>query len=70
LMDTWILVAAELEGRHRNRQVYVLKSRGMPHSDDVRKFRFTSHGIEIEAGKRAPQKAARKPARAAAGRRK
>jgi circadian clock protein KaiC len=48
LMDTWILVAARLEGRHRIRQLYVLKSRGMPHSDEVRDFRFTSRGIEIE----------------------
>ncbi len=48
LMDTWILVAAQLEGRHRVRQLYVLKSRGMPHSDELRTFHFTSHGIEIE----------------------
>src|SRR5690349_7889050 len=48
LMDTWILVAAQLEGRHRVRQIYVLKSRGMPHSDELRTFHFTSHGIEIE----------------------
>jgi circadian clock protein KaiC len=48
LMDTWILVAAQLEGRRRVRQIYVLKSRGMPHSDEVRNFSFTSHGIEIE----------------------
>jgi len=48
LMDSWILVAAELEGRHRIRQIYVLKSRGTPHSDEVRQFRFTSRGIDIE----------------------
>jgi circadian clock protein KaiC len=48
LMDTWILVATELEGRHRNRQIYVLKSRGMPHSDDVRSFSFSPGGIQIE----------------------
>jgi circadian clock protein KaiC len=51
LMDTWILVATELENRRRKRQIYVLKSRGMPHSDEVRDFRFTSHGIEIEPGR-------------------
>jgi circadian clock protein KaiC len=49
LMDTWILVATELQGRHRNRQIYVLKSRGMPHSDDVRSFRFSPGGIQIES---------------------
>jgi circadian clock protein KaiC len=48
LMDTWILVATQLEGRHRKRQIYVLKSRGMPHSDEVRDFRFTTHGLELE----------------------
>jgi circadian clock protein KaiC len=48
LMDAWVLVAAELQGRRRNRQLYVLKSRGMPHSDEVRSFHFTSHGIELE----------------------
>jgi circadian clock protein KaiC len=48
LMDTWILVGTQLRGRHRIRQLYVLKSRGMPHSDEVRDFRFTSRGIELE----------------------
>ena len=48
LMDTWILVGTELRGSHRIRQLYVLKSRGMPHSDEVREFRFTSHGIDLE----------------------
>ena len=48
LMDTWILVAAQLEGRRRVRQINVLKSRGMPHSDEVHNFNFTSHGIEIQ----------------------
>jgi circadian clock protein KaiC len=48
LMDTWILVATQLEGKHRSRQIYVLKSRGMPHSDEVRSFRFTPHGIELD----------------------
>jgi circadian clock protein KaiC len=48
LMDSWILVAVQPRGRQRVRQLYVLKSRGMAHSDEVRDFRFTSHGIEIE----------------------
>jgi circadian clock protein KaiC len=47
LMDTWILVAADTVGDQRSRRLYVLKSRGMPHSDEVRTFRFTSHGIEL-----------------------
>jgi len=64
LMDTWILVATQLEGRQRIRQVYVLKSRGMPHSNEVRDFHFTSRGIEIEPAQvptRAPATVARRP---------
>jgi circadian clock protein KaiC len=63
LMDTWILVAAQLQGRHRVRQIYVLKSRGMPHSDEVRDFRFSSRGIDIEPARgngRAPKSKARR----------
>jgi circadian clock protein KaiC len=47
LMDTRILVSAEKAENRRHRKIYVLKSRGMPHSDDVRGFHFTSHGIEL-----------------------
>lgn len=47
LMDTWILVDAETVDHQRHRQLSVLKSRGMPHSDEVRGFRFTSHGVEL-----------------------
>jgi circadian clock protein KaiC len=47
LMDTWILVAVTEEERKRNRWLYILKSRGMPHSNDVRGFLITSKGIDI-----------------------
>ena len=47
LMDTWILVAVAEEDRKRNRWIYVLKSRGMPHSNDVRAFEITDHGVVI-----------------------
>jgi len=47
LMDTWILVANNEEERKRNRWIYVLKSRGMPHSNDVRGFKIGAHGIAI-----------------------
>ena len=47
LMDSWVLVATHQVGNERERKIYVLKSRGMPHSDEVRRFRFTSHGIEL-----------------------
>jgi circadian clock protein KaiC len=56
LMDSWVLVATEIKGTRRARKLYVLKSRGMPHSDEVREFRFTSRGIELLPGKRRPPK--------------
>jgi circadian clock protein KaiC len=66
LMDTWILVAVQPQGRRRIRQLYVLKSRGMAHSDEVRDFRFTSRGIEIDPAEGAAPERRRKRA---AGRR-
>jgi circadian clock protein KaiC len=47
LVDTWILVKSmEGNGEH-NRVVYVLKSRGMAHSNQIREFLMTSKGIEL-----------------------
>jgi circadian clock protein KaiC len=55
LMDTWILVAINEEQRKRNRWIYVLKSRGMPHSNDVRGFEIGDRGVRIQpAGKATP----------------
>jgi circadian clock protein KaiC len=48
LIDTWILVRdIELAGE-RNRGLYVLKSRGMKHSNQIREFLITSEGIRLE----------------------
>jgi circadian clock protein KaiC len=47
LMDTWILVAFDTIKTQRSRHLYVLKSRGMPHSDEVRPFRLTSSGFTL-----------------------
>jgi circadian clock protein KaiC len=47
LMDTWLLVDAETENGVRGRTLAILKSRGMPHSDEVRAFRFGSRGVEL-----------------------
>jgi circadian clock protein KaiC len=47
LMDTWILVAVAEEARKRDRWIYVLKSRGMPHSNGVRAFEITDRGVRI-----------------------
>jgi circadian clock protein KaiC len=57
LMDAWIQVAVETSGAQRQRKLYVLKSRGMPHSDEVRQFHFTSKGIELLPSTRKPVKA-------------
>ena len=47
LIDTWILLRdAELNGE-RNRCLYVLKSRGMAHSNQVREFVLSGRGIHL-----------------------
>jgi circadian clock protein KaiC len=47
LMDTWIsLRDIEADGE-RNRVLYLLKSRGMNHSKQLREYRLTDHGIEL-----------------------
>jgi len=60
LMDTWILVSVETADERRSRKLYVLKSRGMPHSDDVRTFRFSNDGIQILPARHAPKTPASK----------
>jgi circadian clock protein KaiC len=47
LIDTWLLVRDLEFGGERNRGLYVLKSRGMSHSNQIREFRLTNHGIEL-----------------------
>ena len=47
LMDTWVLVEAESVDQRRQRRIFVLKSRGMATSDEVRKFRLTDRGLDI-----------------------
>ena len=47
LVDTWVAVR-DLEGiGERNRGLSILKSRGMAHTNQVREFVVTSHGIEL-----------------------
>lgn len=47
LIDTWLLVRDIEAGGERNRGLYVLKSRGMEHSNQIREFRMTANGIEL-----------------------
>jgi circadian clock protein KaiC len=47
LIDTWILLRdIELAGE-RNRGLYVLKSRGMKHSNQIREFVITEQGVQL-----------------------
>jgi circadian clock protein KaiC len=48
LIDTWLLVRDIELGGERNRGMYVLKSRGMPHSNQIREFLLTSQGVELK----------------------
>jgi circadian clock protein KaiC len=47
LVDTWLLVRDVEAGGERNRAMYVLKSRGMAHSNQVREFLITSRGVSL-----------------------
>jgi circadian clock protein KaiC len=48
MVDTWLLLRDIELGGERNRLIYVLKSRGMAHSNQVREFLITSKGIKLE----------------------
>ena len=48
LVDTWLLLRdVEISGE-RNRALYVLKSRGMAHSNQLREFLLTQNGIQLK----------------------
>lgn len=47
LIDTWLLLRDIEIGGERNRGLYILKSRGMFHSNQIREFILTDHGIEL-----------------------
>jgi circadian clock protein KaiC len=47
LMDSWILLQ-DFEGNgERNRVLYVLKARGMSHSNQVREFLISNRGVDL-----------------------
>ena len=48
LMDTWLWLRSVELGGERNRLMYILKSRGMAHSNQLREFVLTDHGIELQ----------------------
>jgi circadian clock protein KaiC len=47
LMDTWILLKNIESNGERNRGLYILKARGIAHSNQVREFLLTEHGVEL-----------------------
>jgi circadian clock protein KaiC len=48
LIDTWLVLRDIEAGGERNRGLYVIKSRGMKHSNQIREFLITSDGIELQ----------------------
>lgn len=47
LMDTWISLKDHEANGERNRLLYLLKSRGMNHSKQLREYQLTDKGIEL-----------------------
>jgi circadian clock protein KaiC len=48
LMDTWIVLTIQEVDRQRRREIRVLKSRGMAHSNRVHEFELTDHGLRLD----------------------
>jgi circadian clock protein KaiC len=47
LVDTWLLLRSQELNGERNRLLFVIKSRGMAHSNQVREFVLTDRGAEL-----------------------
>jgi circadian clock protein KaiC len=47
IVDTWLFVRDLEFGGERNRALYVLKSRGMAHSNQLREFLLTERGVDL-----------------------
>ncbi len=47
LVDTWIVLEVVTSGGERNRVLNIVKSRGMPHSNQTAEYRFTRGGIQM-----------------------
>jgi circadian clock protein KaiC len=55
LVDTWILVKDVESNGERNRALYIMKSRGMKHSKEVREFVMSSQGLNLVEVYRGPE---------------
>jgi len=47
LMDAWILLQMIESNGERNRGLYILKARGIDHSNQIREFQLTAKGIQL-----------------------
>ena len=47
LMDAWILLRMIESNGERNRGLYILKARGIDHSNQIREFQLTAKGIQL-----------------------
>lgn len=47
MVDTWLVMHDIEIGGERNRCLYIIKSRGMAHSNQVRECLITDHGVEL-----------------------
>ncbi len=48
LIDSWILLRNQEQGGVQVRSLYILKSRGMKHSNQACQLLFTDHGLDLE----------------------
>lgn len=48
MVDTWMMLQDVEAGGQRTRSMYVMKSRGMAHSKEVREFIITSKGVTLK----------------------
>jgi circadian clock protein KaiC len=49
LVDTWLMLRDLESGGERNRGLYILKARGVAHSNQIREFLMTDHGVQLRA---------------------
>jgi circadian clock protein KaiC len=54
-MDTWLLLRTLESAGLRRRALYVIKSRGMSHSDRIHELQFSSRGIRVLPGVAMPE---------------
>ena len=58
LVDTWLLLRNDESNGERNRLLFVIKSRGSAHSNQVREFLLTDDGAELRRRLRRPARRA------------